>query len=217
MRHLLVPLGVLWMAHDSVASTPSIRFASPLQSLTIWDDVVEDSTPRSRFLPKFKAGLQAEAEMRKALKARNEKALIQLEEQGGDWARKAAALERRHRREENRLAEEAYNEAIKTFTTQQKEAMQKNGSHSPNKYQFVGVINRPSSRKPVTWHARKKPANAKWSLRLVHVNRNAIIKDLFNRGKVDVFASYKNTGKYEQETNQRIVETEYVVKECSWR
>lgn len=206
----------------NASTPPNLRFASPLQCLTIWDEQVKEefSTPRSRFLPKFKAGLTAEAETRKALKERNEKALTQLEQQGGDWAKKAAILERRQQRQADELCEQAYDEAIKEFAAQQKAALQdKKSSHrsDPNKYQFVGVVNDESSSKPVTWYARKKPASAKWSLRLVHVNRDAIIKDLFNRGKVDVFARYRNTGQSDEESNQRIVKTDYIVKERSWR
>jgi hypothetical protein len=217
MKHIIVPLFVVLIVRESAGSTSNLRFASPLQSLTIWDDQVENATPRSRFLPKFRAGLKAEVETRKALKARNEQALVKLEEQGGDWAKKAAALERRQRRDENRLCEEAYDEAIKSFTSQQKESLKKTRGNT-KQYQFVGVINSASSAsKPVTWYARKKPENGKWSLRLVHVNRDAIIKDLFNRGKVDVFARYKNTGESDEETHQRIVKTDYIVKERSWR
>jgi len=218
---VVASLAILLTAFSTDASTPpNLRFVSPLQSLTIWDEEVKEecSTPRSRFLPKFKAGLTAEVETRKALKARNEKALTQLEEQGGDWAKKAAFLERRQQRQADQLAEEAYDEAIKSFTSQQKAALQvANSKSNPNKYQFVGVVNKSSSSKPVTWYARKKPASAKWSLRLVHVNRDAIIKDLFNRGKVDVFARYRNTGQADEESKQQIIKTDYIVKERSWR
>lgn len=218
---LVASCTILVLVQPAHASTPpNLRFVSPLQCLTIWDEQVkkEFSTPRSRFLPKFRAGLTAEVQTRKALKERNEKALTQLEEQGGDWAKKAAILERRQQREADQLAEQAYDEAIKSFTSQQKAALQDTSSKTvPNKYQFVGVVNKASSSKPVTWYARKKPANAKWSLRLVHVNRDAIIKDLFNRGKVDIFARYKNTGQVDEESNQQIVKTDYVVKERSWR
>jgi hypothetical protein len=217
MKRIIVPLFVVLIARESAGSTPNLRFASPLQSLTIWDEQLENATPRSRFLPKFRAGLKAEVETRRALNARNEQVLVKLEQQGGDWAKNAAALERRQRREENRLCEEAYDEAIKSFTSQQKESLKKAGG-SKSQYQFVGIINSKSSTsKPVTWYARKRPANGNWSVRLVHVNRDAIIKDLFNRGKVDVFARYKNTGESDEGTNQRIVKVDYIVKERSWR
>lgn len=216
---------LLAYSQSTVASTaPNLRFASPLQCLTIWDDDAKEelqSTPRKRFLPRFKAGLTAEVNTRKSLKERNERALTQLEEQGGDWAKKAAILERRQQRQADQLAEQAYDDAIRSFAQEQKSALQTYESNhkgkDPNKYQFVGVVNRESSDKPVTWYARKKPANSKWSLRLVHVNRDAIIKDLFNRGKVDVLARYKNTGQSDEESNQRIVKTDYIVKERSWR
>jgi hypothetical protein len=223
MKFVILSVTILLLIglHNTNASTaPNLRFASPLQSLTIWDEEVKEefSTPRSRFLPKFKAGLAAEMETRKALKERNQQALLRLEEQGGDWAKKAAILERRQQRQADQLSEEAFDEAIKSFTSQQKAALQKdNPKRNPNKYQFVGVVNKESSSKPVTWYARKKPASAKWSLRLVHVNRDAIIKDLFNRGKVDIFAKYRNTGETDEESNQRVIKTDYIVKERSWR
>lgn len=223
MKFVILSVTILLLIglHNTDASTaPNLRFASPLHSLTIWDEEVKEefSTPRSRFLPKFKAGLAAEMETRKALKERNQQALLKLEEQGGDWAKKAAILERRQQRQADQLSEEAFDEAIKSFTSQQKAALQKdNPKHNPNKYQFVGVVNKESSSKPVTWYARKKPASAKWSLRLVHVNRDAIIKDLFNRGKVDIFAKYRNTGETDEESNQRVIKTDYIVKERSWR
>lgn len=232
---LFVLLLMAATAAGSSSSTPSpnsnnLRFASPLQCLTIWEEKqkVDATTPRSRFLKKFKAGLEAEVETRKALKARNEQALLKLEEKEGDthdWAKKAATLERRQRREEDLLVEEAYDEAIKSFITshqQKQDALQKTTRSNPNKYQFVGVINNnsdaaSSTKNPITWYARKKPPKATWSLRLIHVNRDAIIKDLFTRGKVDILACYKNTGELDKETNQCIVKTEYIVKERSWR
>ena len=87
---------------------------------------------------------------------------------------------------------------------------------NPNAYQFVGVVKRRSD-KPISWYARKKPADAKWSVRLVHVNQDAIIKDLFNRGKIDIFAKYKNTGKVDEETNVPVITSKYEVRERSWK
>ena len=74
---------------------------------------------------------------------------------------------------------------------------------NPNKYQFVGLIKKPKTTggsggkegDPIQWYARPKPRHAKWSVRLVHVNKDAIIKDLFDQGKIDIFAKYTNTGR----------------------
>lgn len=46
----------------------------------------------------------------------------------------------------------------------------------------------------MTWYARKKPQNAKWSLRIIHPNRDAILRDLFVKGKIDLFSRYENEG-----------------------
>jgi hypothetical protein len=113
-----------------------------------------------------------------------------------------------------------------------------------NKYQFVGVIdnkNRKNSNqdqnKVITWYARPKPPQAKWSVRLVHVNQDAIIKDLFARGKIDIFAKYTNAGIPKPTTTQTtdgsdgnkpqqqqqqvspspVVKSRYDVRQRSWR
>eukprot|EP00531_Pseudo-nitzschia_arenysensis_P004585 CAMPEP_0116126416 /NCGR_PEP_ID=MMETSP0329-20121206/6321_1 /TAXON_ID=697910 /ORGANISM="Pseudo-nitzschia arenysensis, Strain B593" /LENGTH=280 /DNA_ID=CAMNT_0003620499 /DNA_START=79 /DNA_END=921 /DNA_ORIENTATION=- len=52
-------------------------------------------------------------------------------------------------------------------------------------------------RNPFPGTARPKPSGAKWSVRLLHVNKDAIVKDLFDQGKVDIFAKYTNTGKFQ--------------------
>lgn len=208
----------------SMASTPNLRFASPLQSLTIWDDdsaasSSKNTSPRSQFLPRYKAGLKAEAEVRKAMQAKHAAALARLDENDRNWARKAAALEQRLQREADRKAEQAFEQASREYAAEHGSSSSSATTTSDkdgNSYQFVGVVS-PSSTKAVTWYARKKPPQSEWSLRLVHVNRAAIIKDMFNRGKVDIFSRYKNTGKVDEETEQRIVKSEYVVKEKSWR
>jgi hypothetical protein len=191
-----------------------IRFASPLQSLTIPDPEAKEGlqTNRQRFLGRFKAGLQAEAETRRELAAQRTKELQAAAASGTEWAEKAADSERARRSKEAELVEQAYDKAVVQFEAENKKGGKK--SKSPNAYQFVGVVNRRGD-KPISWHARKKPTDAKWSVRLVHVNQDAIIKDLFNRGKIDIFAKYKNTGIVDEETKAPIVTTKYEVRERS--
>jgi hypothetical protein len=193
-----------------------LRFASPLQSLTIPDSDTKDTleTHRGRFLPRFRAGLKAETQARRALAAERNKELQTAASSGTDWAEQTAESERDRRARENSSVERAYDEAIAKFDTLKDKKSLKTNSGSP--YQFVGVV-KPTSKKPVTWYARKKPVDAKWSVRLVHVNQDAVVKDMFNRGKVDVFANYKNTGVIDEETKAPIITSKYEVRERSWK
>lgn len=193
-----------------------LRFASPLQSLTIPDrEVKEEITPRrARFLPKFKAGLQAEVDARRELAAKRTFELQAAATSGSDWAQKAKESDRARRAKEDEAAEQAFDKAVAEFEKKYKKAPK--AAKSPNQYQFVGVVNRKGN-KPITWFARPKPSDSKWSVRLLHVNQDAIIKDLFNRGKVDIFAKYQNTGSIDEETKAPIVTSTYEVKERSWK
>ena len=80
-----------------------LRFASPLQSLTIPDREVKEvaSSKRSRFLPRFKTGLQAEVDSRRDIAAKRT-AEMQSEALSGDnWAQKAAESDRARRAKED--------------------------------------------------------------------------------------------------------------------
>jgi len=204
---------------DPIYAARMIRFASPLQSLTIPDEDVQDElvTPRSRFLPKFKAGLQAEVDKRREIASKRTMDIQLAAASGGsDWAQKVTEADRLRRTKEDEIVEKAFDKAVSTFDQQST----KDGktSKSGNEYQFVGVVNRKGDKKkPITWYARPKPSDSKWSVRLVHVNQDAIIKDLFNRGKVDIFAKYRNSGKVDDETNAPIIMGSYEVRERSWR
>lgn len=138
---------------------------------------------------------------------------MQADATSADWARRAASSDRRTREQEESAVERAFDEAVQHFDSVEPMPTR----HSENDYQFVGIVNSKASDTPITWYARKKPASAKWSLRLVHVNRQAIIKDLFGRGKVDIFGRYENTGRVNEETNQPIIASKYVVRERSWK
>jgi hypothetical protein len=207
-----------------------LRFASPLQSLTIPDPELkgeeDPETPRKRFLAKFLAGLNAESQARKEVALARSRLAQQVSPDtlsGSDWAEKTVASERQRRKEEELIIELAHDQAVAGVSAVEKtlEKASRSLNQSRNKYQFVGVINRKTATDAkqdlITWYARKKPHLAKWSVRLVHVNQDAIIKDLFGRGKVDVFARYKNTGKIDEDTKFPIVSSKYEVRERSWR
>jgi hypothetical protein len=206
----------------------TLRFASPLQSLTIPDPEMKDeealNTPRKQFLPKFLAGLTAEAEARKEVALKRSRELQSSDLEGSDWADKVANSDRARREKEDAFIESVYDKAIEGVDSVEKilvRGSQALSKKSENKYQFVGVIDRKKAAlnvtSPITWYARKKPTSAKWSLRLVHVNQDAIIKDLFNRGKIDIFAKYKNTGIIDEETKMPVITSRYEVRERSWK
>merc|ERR1712238_447392 len=53
-------------------------------------------------------------------------------------------------------------------------------------------------------------------IRMIHVNKDAIIKDLFDRGKIDIFAKYTNTGRTSTTTDidkQRQLEQKAVTQQ----
>ena len=58
------------------------------------------------------------------------------------------------------------------------------------------------SAKKVKWYARKRPSNSKWNVRLLHLNKDVILRDLFMKGKIDVCAKYVNTGKPRDELKE---------------
>jgi hypothetical protein len=201
---------------DPIYAAKMLRFASPLQSLTIPDPEVKEvlTTKRARFLPRFKAGLQAEVDARRELAAKRTSEIQDAATSGSDWAQKALESDRARRAKEDGVAEQAFDKAVSQFDKKSKKGPK--AGKSSNNYQFVGVVNRKGD-KPITWYARPKPSDSKWSVRLLHVNQDAIIKDLFNRGKIDIFAKYKNTGSTDEETKAPIVTSNYQVKERSWK
>ena len=219
-----------------------IRFVSPLQSLTIPDpellETVPDASsdgqgalemPRRKFLPRFLAGLKAEDTIRQKIAAGQisvrDDEVPEADVSGKDWVGRAKAAEERRKRKEESLIETGYDAAIARYESSAASASTVPKKQNPNKYQFVGLIDKSDPKKPVKWHARPKPSGAKWSVRLVHVNRDAIVKDLFDQGKIDIFAKYTNTGKTKTKgegdaakpTNIPIVTSKYEVRERSWK
>ena len=196
-------LALVLLSQQTVFAMYGLRFASPLQTLTIPDKEVQPtlSSKRSIALKRFRAGLQAEADTRKKIAA-------------GRSVDSSRSEQRQRREMEEKLAEEAFEKAANAAEVS---ANKIPASKSSNKYQFVGVIDKKSADKPITWYARKKPAGAQWSVRLVHVNKDAIIKDLHTRGKIDIFAKYRTTGEVEEESRRAVVTSKYDVRERSWK
>ena len=200
----------------------NLQFASPLQALTIWDrdlrSELSNSTARSRFLPRFRAGLNAETASRAQLAARRQKQL-QIDATSSTWDSDAASAEQQMLSAEEQALAAAYDRA--TAPLEQEQAMKiaalKAKAAKRSGYQFVGVVGRPDDEKAITWYARKKPSNSKWSVRLLHVNRDAILKDLFDQGKIDFFGKYQNTGQINPETGLPIVNSHYTARTRSWK
>lgn len=221
MRSLRIT--TLLLLSSSVLAVRNLQIASPLQSLTIWDPEVKEELMesgvgpsfRSRFLSKFGVGLQAEADARKQLESETREQQ-QVDATSTDWASQAASSESEQRMAKEKIVEQAYDQAVAQFDTKTAKQMQR--KQNSNKFQFVGVVNSlKEGEKPITWYSRKKPASAKWSVRLVHVNRDAIVKDLYNRGKIDIFGRYDNSGEIDEKTNQPIVTSQYTVRQRSWK
>lgn len=246
-RRPLLAVSALFAAVASAQQPPSpstagggiggtVRFASPLHTLTIPDRTASAEvppSPRSRFLPRFRAGLKAEARARSFLaEEARRKALLDEEDDddeggyGEGWAELSAEADKEKERAEASKIEAAYDSAVSRYDAAyagRKSFSTESPLGSTNEYQFVGVIN-PKQRgktgggeKTVKWYARKRPSHAKWSVRLVHVDRDAIVRDLFARGKVDVFGTYQNTGTTEERTGRPIVTGTYEVRERSWK
>ena len=240
---LLLLLSSSFQQH--VVAVRQLEIAIPLQALTIWDPEAKEAvaesgaTFRSRFLPRFRAGLQAEAEARRKLAMAEQQQLednkvaqqqqavaigSSKENTAKNWAKQAATAERQQALVRERLIEQAYDEAVAAQMDAQQANQSSSQKKNANKFQFVGVVNSYSptdnnnnKKPPITWYARPKPATAKWSVRLVHVNREAVLKDLYNRGKIDVFGRYENTGERDPKTGQPIVTGHYRVRERSWK
>lgn len=227
------------------AARKTVQIASPLQSLTRWDPELKEMkrTRRELFLLKFRAGLQAEVEERKKLLTqRDVQKASTTSYDGDDWAQKVALADKSKHRSNEQIVERAYDKAVeqaeKAFLLEQQQKLSSlKQKKQEQKYQFVGIINPavetwPFSKlkkangavPPITWYARKKPTSFfsknpqhHWTVRLVHVNRDIIVKDLYDQNRIDVYASYTNTGTINPETKQPIVSCRYIIKKKSWR
>lgn len=232
----------------SASSTPRtsspIRFVSPLRSFTVFDKAdgnasastaAAPASPRRRFLPKFRAGLVAEKRARDAIAEELRASLLEgaddddYAEGGRGWAEMEAAKEELRRAADEVRVERAYDRAVVKYDKKKKTGGAARRATAGGDYQFVGVAAPPGggAKTAVTWYARRKPAGSKWSVRMVHVDRDAVVKDMFSRGEVDVYGKYVNTGKTvvdgggkdgeERETNVPVLKGQYSVKNRSWR
>lgn len=227
--------------------------ASPLRTLTIPDDAPSpESAPRARFFHKFKAGAEAESRVRKEIAAeerrmRQEESAVDMEMEeaedddffeGSRWAEMDAAKDESYQATKQKRITAAFDagfDAAAAELDRRDVAAAQVAVPSPkanNKYQFVGVV-RPQSKggKNVTWYARKKDKAATWSVRVLHVDRAAILRDQFVRGKIDLYGKYVNKGIPAEVVatddnddadavptrNAPVIDAEYSIKERSWR
>ncbi|GMI09809.1 hypothetical protein TrVE_jg7400 [Triparma verrucosa] len=95
-------------------------------------------------------------------------------------------------------------------------------SSSSSPYQFCGLLNEKTG--SVKWYARKSPAKKTFKLRLISVDKRALLRDMLLQKKLDVDVQYKNTGRVDGETGKFLVEPIYeprgrnlwtVIKGCS--
>jgi hypothetical protein len=228
--HLVVAI-VSWLcaalAAVVTAAVRDLQIVTPLQALTIPDGggFEGDATELSRrqaFLERFQAGIEAEM---KVLDRKN----------NGSTA--GSGLDFLMDKE----AERAFATATQAVASRQetrRKLKKQNGDgrqqQQQKQYQFVGVIQpvvESSSSSStaggsagggpaISWYARPKPKDARWSMRLVHVNREAVIKHLFDQGKVDIYGKYQTvtTDAATSTTGaERLVEAKYTVTPRSWR
>ena len=235
LRHSCVLVVFLLCCSIPATAVRKLQIAVPLQALTIWDPEVKEqveeqggaATRRERFLSRFRVGLQAEvAERKKILEEQQQQQQAAAVEtstaasSSKNWAAQAQALDRQRARDMEARVEQAYDQAVTSFDSSLRN--KKFRKRNANQFQFVGVVNsatdsNKNNKPPITWYARKKPAHANWSIRLVHVNREAVLKDLYNRRKIDVLGRYENTGQRDAKTGQAIVTAHYTVRQRSWK
>ena len=231
---------------ETSTSKEQLQFTSPIQSYTIFDKSVVSSTdyasPRRKFLPRFRAGLMAERITKQEMMDEQRRG-VGLDEDtdvsGGSWAEASAAADERKKKAKELRLESSFDAAVKNYderVSASRSASPEKSGTSTSKYQFVGVVNDGESGKgKVTWYARNKPRNSKWNVRLVHVNRDAVLRDLFVKGKIDVYGKYTNKGideaafaaaetsgedaegEAEKPGLKPLIQGEYTVKERSWK
>jgi len=167
--------------------------------------------------------------------------LDEEDDDGGDWAEASAAADERKKKATEKRVETAYDAAVKGYDGRvaSKKSMRASpavtAAASSGNYQMVGVVHDGKDmkkNKAVTWYARKKPKSSKWNVRLVHVNRDAVLRDLFLKGKVDVYGKYVNEGldkaafaaaetsgeDVEEKPGMKpLIKAQYMVKERSWK
>ena len=223
-----------------VRGVRQLQIVAPLHSLTIADPEVQRdgdeagspvSSFRSQFLSKFRVGLQAEVKARKALQDATASNEPPSTTGSVHWATQAAMNDQKKHSMQEKIVEKAYDEAVASIPLHSAPSQRRTNR---NQYQFVGVIQdkTSSNEPPIVWYTRKKPKLAKWTVRLIHPHRDAILKDLYDRGKIDIFAHYTNQGILQESTDtatttsssvapkvsyQPTIQCRYTVRERSWK
>jgi hypothetical protein len=244
----IIQLFACMLSSLSVSGVRQLQIVAPLQSLTIADpeatrEAAESPLPfpsfRSRFLAKFRIGLQAETKARKALQDAAASTDLASSTTSGNlhWAKQATQMDQKKYNQQEKIVEQAYDEAVASLPAR---ASSPPSRSNRNRYQFVGVIQSSASSRqqdpPIVWYTRQKPKEAKWTVRLIHPHRDAILKDLYARGKIDIFAHYSNRGISPPESSespsptttsstsaaskvshQPTIQCRYAVRERSWK
>lgn len=204
-------------------------FISPLQTFTIFPKDGIKPSPRDNFLPKLLSGLKAERKTRHCIAKEHDIYDEGEVYDGKEWDKMAEERDKCKIEEENRRIERAYDHSIARLSSFGMATDKLAKKIRRSKYQFVGVVRQPKyDGKKVTWYARKRTSNSKWNARLVHANRDAIWRDMFAKGKIDIFGEYINTGKFLDEgrdegteqipiTGRPVIKAKYTIRERCWR
>jgi len=212
-----------------------IIMSSPLKTLTIFNNGMGTTSKRftsarATFLQKFKGGISSQNIARNEMKEeenrrkkREEEGSVVLAteteeaEEIGQWEEYSLSKEEEVMRERRSKMEEAFEKGFNSVKVGTKSS-KKNGDSA---FQIVGVV---LPEQGVKWYARKKPKDAKWNVRLMHVDKAALLRDMFVNGKIDVYAKYENKGRHQSsqteesdEANSVHVEPVYSVRERNLR
>merc|ERR1712238_213051 len=119
-----------------------LNFASPLQTFTIYpkEKVIEEKSPRERYVPKLKAGLAAERKAKIIIKAKEQYNMDNDDDYIGEgWDKKSA---QKYKEEENDLKlERAFDRAVAPFSKSRIfTSIKKNTPSKKSSLQFVGLV-----------------------------------------------------------------------------
>lgn len=249
LRHKLLLLNLIFIPIlKQVVSTPKLtendqcyigekiikplQFISPLQTFTIFNKDCIEKSPRKIFFPKFRAGILAEKMARDTIAKTSEMCDDGEVSNEMDLSKMAGKVDAFKEKAKAKKIERLYNNYMNRLFPN--DSVNTNGKvvnkKSVSKYQIVGIVRPPSiGGKAIDWYARKRPANSKWYVRLVHPNRDAILRDLFIHGKIDIYGEYINTGKVSDQLGgdnnhgqipigvKPLIEGKYTIRKRSWR
>lgn len=254
MRNSALLFTSLLIIAPSYSTSKPIHFDVPLKTLTLKDKSPDTTpSPRKNFLINFRSGIEAERRARKEI-AEEAKILRRYEEEdagnidvapdndffeSSKWAEMSNEKYDTYKQDQRDTIaaafEKGFESSSKKLQAETELAMENESKklfpRKSNAYQFVGVV---QPNKKVKWYARPKSENANWSVRVLHVDKAAILRDLFVRGKIDVYGEYANKGlppappapvkKSKKGEEQElvipkvpVVEATYSVKERSWK